>query len=70
MKKRYKISGMSCSGCAQAVHNSLSQVEDVKHVAIELADQLANIEMERYIPVDELRDALSKTHYNISEIDT
>lgn len=70
MKKRYKISGMSCNGCAQIVHSSLSQLDDVKHVTVDRPAQQAEVEMVRYIPVEALRDALSKTHYKISEIDT
>lgn len=67
MQRQYKISGMTCAGCAQVVHNSLSKVPEVKKVNVDLAKAQAAIEMDNAIPIERLQSALADTLYQISE---
>ena len=67
MQRQYKISGMTCAGCAQIVHNSISKVPGVKKVNVDLAKAQAAIEMDNAIPTETLQTALAETLYQISE---
>lgn len=63
----YKISGMTCKGCAEIVSNSLSKVIGVKSVKVNLAEDQANIETEHPVLIEALKAALEDTLYQISE---
>jgi copper chaperone CopZ len=67
MQRQYKISGMTCTGCAQIVNNSLSKVPGVKKVNVDLSKAQAVIEMGNDIPMETLQTALAETLYQISE---
>ncbi len=49
MKHTYKISGMTCGGCAAKVSSTLKQISSVQNVDIDLEQGEATIEMERHI---------------------
>ena len=68
MKQPYQITGMTCRGCKKIVQSSLSNVEDVKHVEINLEDGLGIIDSEAGIPITILQSALSDTLYKISDL--
>lgn len=68
MQRQYKISGMTCTGCAQIVHNSISKVPGVKKVNVDLSEAQAAIEMDNAIPMETLQTALADTLYQISEM--
>lgn len=65
MKHIYKITGMSCNGCRTHVEKSLAQVPGVTHVAVDLAQAQATIEMESHIEIETFQDALKGTSYHI-----
>jgi copper chaperone CopZ len=67
MKHHYNIKGMTCSGCAKIVHNSLLKVPGVKTVKVDLPNKQASVEMDCEIPVDAFQFALTDSIYEISE---
>ena len=66
--KIYQIGGMSCGGCVAAVKQKLLTVSGITSVNIDLGKKLAEITFSQVIKVDTLQDALSNTHYTISEL--
>lgn len=67
MKQTFKVSGMTCNGCAEIVHDRLLGVADVKDVTVSLQNEQADIETDQPIPVDAYQAALKGTIYSISE---
>ena len=68
MTNRYKISGMTCSGCQAKVHALLSEVPGVKNIQIDLSQGAATIDMDRSISTVRLQAALKKyPNYQLSE---
>ena len=67
MTHTYKISGMTCEGCAAKIKHLLSNISGVTNVLIHLAKQDGDITMEHHIPISELKKALSGTKYKIEE---
>lgn len=69
MKHIYKITGMSCSGCKASVEGSLSKLEEITHIDIDLKNNEAEIEMTKHIPIEKLQETLtlSGLHYTIEE---
>ncbi|MGI9546425.1 MAG: HAD-IC family P-type ATPase, partial [Flavobacteriaceae bacterium] len=59
MKHTYYIKGMSCQGCRNHVEQSLAAVEGVRHVAVDLEKEEAEIEFETHISLKELQRELS-----------
>ena len=60
MKHTYKIIGMTCNGCRSHVEETLSKVEGVLKVTINLEKAEATIEMESHIPIETFQEALKK----------
>ncbi|RRQ50769.1 heavy metal translocating P-type ATPase [Maribacter algicola] len=60
MKHKYKITGMSCNGCKNHVEKTLSHVEGVTNVSVDLENGEATIEMDAHIPIDQFKEALEK----------
>ncbi|MEE1974254.1 heavy metal translocating P-type ATPase, partial [Maribacter flavus] len=58
MKHTYHIHGMTCNGCRTHVEETLSKVEGVINVAVNLEKAEATIEMESHIPIEKFQDAL------------
>ncbi len=67
MTHTYKISGMSCSGCASNVERTLFGVPGVLNVAVNLNADEATLEMSAPITTEQLQEALLKAglHYTI-----
>ncbi len=66
----YAIQGMTCNGCRSHVETTLSQVEDVTNVHVNLEKAEAVITMERPVQVDVFESALQQNggNYHISAI--
>ena len=64
----YRVSGMSCGGCAATVKNKLSLVQGVTSVNVSLDKKLAEVTSSREIKKETLQEAMSKTHYTIDEV--
>lgn len=64
----YKITGMTCTGCEAKVKSLLSKVSGVSNVQMDLANGQAEIEMDKHIPTEELKEALKEyAKYQLSE---
>ena len=59
MKHRYTIQGMTCNGCRSHVEQTLSKVEGVLLVSVDLEKAEATIEMTNHIPLEVLQQALA-----------
>ena len=60
MKHSYHIHGMTCNGCRNHVEQTLSKVEGVTAVTVDLEKAEATIEMDTHIPLEKFQDALTK----------
>lgn len=60
MTHTYQITGMTCNGCRSHVQKTLSDVQGVSKVEVNLEAKSAIIEMEKHIPVETFKDALEK----------
>ena len=60
MKHTYHIHGMSCNGCRNHVEGTLSKVDGVTEVEVNLEKAEAVIEMEEHIPIKKFEEALEK----------
>lgn len=58
MKHTYHIHGMTCNGCRKHVEETLSKVQGVSKVAVDLEQAEATIEMEKHIHLETFQEAL------------
>ena len=65
MKHTYHIHGMSCNGCRNHVEETLSKVEGVNAVEVNLEKSEAVIEMEKHIPI---KNIICSTNHSDSGI--
>lgn len=72
MTHKYKIEGMTCSGCEASVKASLSKVEHITHVEVSKEDKQAIISMTKHVELNVLQEALGgkDSNYHISLPDT
>ncbi|MEL4454894.1 heavy metal translocating P-type ATPase [Lutimonas vermicola] len=59
MKHIYSIEGMTCNGCRTHVEKSLSEIDGVEKVSVDLEKAEAVIEMKGHIPLDIFKEALA-----------
>ncbi|MFI8379960.1 heavy metal translocating P-type ATPase [Leeuwenhoekiella sp. NPDC079379] len=66
----YTVTGMTCKGCRNHVEQTLSKVEGVIGVSVDLADAEAVIEMERHIELKKFQEVLEADGglYGIEEL--
>jgi P-type Cu+ transporter len=69
MTHTYTVTGMSCSGCSASVEKTLSNLDAVSKVTVDLKKSEATIEMTSHISVEKFQEALLKggLHYTIEE---
>lgn len=58
MKHTYHIHGMTCNGCRKHVEETLSKVQGVSKVVVDLEKAEATIEMEKHIHLETFQEAL------------
>jgi Cu2+-exporting ATPase len=58
MKHTYHIQGMTCNGCRSHVEKTLSNVEGVSKVSVNLEKAEATIEMDSHISIEKFQEAL------------
>lgn len=58
MTHTYQISGMTCNGCRNHVQETLSKVEGVKNVVVDLDQAQVTIEMDSHISIETFQVAL------------
>ncbi len=70
MTHTYHISGMSCNGCRNHVQKTLSKVQGVNDVQVDLGKAEATIEMESHISLEAFQKALKDDggHYSIHSL--
>jgi copper chaperone CopZ len=68
MTHTYTVIGMTCSNCQAKIQDLFSKVPGVINVAVDLSKGEATIEMEKHIPIQDLKSTL-KTYpqYSIEE---
>lgn len=66
MTHTYKVTGMTCQHCKSSVEESLKAIDNIKSVDVSLEQELAEIDMETHVSIEELQDALS-SKYSISK---
>ena len=66
MKHTYKITGMTCGSCKASVEKSLSDLNEVTNIEVNLENNEATITMDSHIEVAKLQKALS-SKYTITE---
>ncbi len=70
MKKTYTVQGMTCSRCVASVTEKLMLVKGVTEVQVNLEKSEAQIEMEKNIPIDELKQALADKYLISEKVDS
>jgi Cu2+-exporting ATPase len=60
MKHTYHIRGMTCNGCRSHVEQTLSKVDGVTSVSVNLEKAEATIEMKPHIPIETFQKALQE----------
>jgi copper chaperone len=60
-----KVKGMSCRHCVRAVSTTLSGIEGVKNVSVDLASGEAVFEETKPVDVETLRERLKKAGYEL-----
>jgi len=65
MKHTYHITGMTCNGCKEHVEKSLTSIDGITKVEVNLPEKTALIEMENHIPIDTLKAAFEGSTYMI-----
>jgi copper chaperone CopZ len=68
IKHTFHIGGMSCGGCVSSVKNRLAAAPNVTSVSVDLANKQAEITSTVAIKAETLQNALTNTHYTISEL--
>lgn len=59
MKHIYNVSGMTCDGCRSSVQKSLSELENIEKVTVNLEQEEATIKMSSHVSIEVLQNALS-----------
>lgn len=67
MKHVYRVFGMTCNGCKNSVEKSLSEIENIKHVSVDLEKETVAIEMKQHLEVAVLQNVLSEK-FTITEL--
>ncbi len=64
----YKVSGMSCGGCAHNVEAILSEIDGVVSAKVDIANATAQVEMKEHIGIDFINGYFKDTKYILTEI--
>ena len=68
IKKVVTIEGMMCEHCKNKVETSLSSINNVSKVKVNLKDKTATIYSTKSISNDNIKDTISKLDYKIINI--
>ncbi len=71
MENTYKVSGMTCSGCANIVERALSKTSGVESVKVDLAKGEATVTSQQPVAIATLQQSLVPyPHYQVNEAGT
>lgn len=62
----YRITGMTCGHCVEAVTRALRELPGVHDVTVELAAGQATVSSAAPLPVDEVRHAIDEAGYELA----
>lgn len=68
MKKILQIEGMTCGHCKMKVENTLSAIDGVSDVDVDLIDGSAEIEINAFIEDSFLEKKINEAGYKVSSI--
>ncbi len=66
MNYTYTVTGMTCGGCKASVEKALGNLQNIKAVEVNLKTSEVTINMDTFVPVSQLQNALS-SKYTILE---
>lgn len=61
---KVQLSGLTCSACEKVIGNKLKNISDVQEVQVQ-QNGFTTIIAERKIETNEIKNALSGTHYKV-----
>lgn len=64
-KKTFPILGMTCAGCALSVESVLKEIDGLKNVSVNYANQSALVEIEDYVSLENLKKKVQAAGYDI-----
>lgn len=67
MTHTYKVSGMTCSGCAATVEKALKQVAGIEAAKVDLAQANVQLQMSVHVPTQQLQAGLADYSYQLFE---
>lgn len=62
-KATMQIQGMHCASCASNIERSLSKVQGIKNVSVNLISKKAIIEFDDNVKEEEIKNAVKRTGY-------
>jgi copper chaperone len=65
--KTIKIKGMSCQHCVKAVIKTLSEIDGIKDVKVDLSAGEASFEEAKPVAMEVLRERIKKAGYQLGE---
>lgn len=68
MTKTMIVEGMSCGHCTGRVQKALEEVEGVASVEMSLEEKSARIVLNKEVPEEELKNAVTEAGYEVVEI--
>lgn len=69
MKKTLTVEGMTCGHCTGRVEKTLSEMEGVSSVTVDLDTKLAVVEMNKAISDDTFKSIIADQGYEVVNID-
>ena len=60
-----KITGMSCNHCVSSVTKTLSEIEGIKNVKVDLKNGQASYDEEISVSIDSIRSAISAIGFGV-----
>jgi len=65
-RRTFRVEGMHCASCSQAVEKALSGVEGVRSASVNLASESASVDYDpESVPVERLREAVAGAGYEL-----
>lgn len=62
----YRVTGMTCGHCEQAVTTELSRLPGVREVRVDLASGNVTVTSDAPLPIDEVRTAVDEAGYELA----
>jgi len=70
-RRTFRVEGMHCASCSQAVEKALSAVEGVRSASVNLASESASVDYDpESVPVERLREAVAGAGYELDTSET